>query len=261
MILPKQPRAEPLVQRARAALQIGLVGTATQDLDRAAGLPAKDPYVKEARQELAKLHSQAAGQMQDIKAKVQKICSKPLVDCKEGKKSGAFCSHDVTEHVANLKRLLRVYNGFQEVQDVEALLSKLRPLPGYKEGNQRTAEMRQIDLAKAEILSGKYWPAFRGLRRIEAQSKDEFVKEMAEAEMAWLRDDPKIGNVIKMSLKAELFKKKQSEKQMDMLQQARDKRESDPNAARQLYQKLIDEYPLSSASKVAKAEMAEVARR
>ncbi len=140
-------------------------------------------------------------------------------------------------------------------------MSKLRPLPGYKEGNQRTAEIRQIELAKEEILSGKYWPAFRALRRTGAQSKDEYVKEIAEAEMAWLRDDPKIGAVIQMELKAELFKKKQSQKQMDMLQQARDKRESDPNTARKLYQKLIDEYPLSAASKLAKTEMAEVARR
>ena len=250
-----------MVQRARAALQIGLVGTATRDLNRAAGFPAKDPYVEEARQELAKLHSQAATEMRGAKARVEKICSKPLVDCKAGKKPGTFCSHDVTEQVANLKRLLRVYNGFQEVRGAQELLSKLRPLPGYKQGNQRTAEMRQIDLAKAEILSGKYWPAFRGLRRIGAESKDEFVKEMAEAEMAWLRDDPKIGNVIKMSLEAELFAKKQSQKQMDMLQQARDRRESDPNAARQLYQKLIDEYPLSSAAKLAKTEMAAVTSR
>jgi len=261
IVLPKQARAEPLVQRARAALQIGLVGTAIRDLDRAARLPAKDPFVIEAREELTKLHSQAADQMQGVKAKIQKICSKPLVDCKAGKKPGTFCSHDVTEQVANLKRLIRVYNGFQEVRDAEELLSKLRPLPGYKQGNQRTAEIRQIDLAKAEILSGKYWPAFRGLRRIGAESKDEWVKAMAEEEMAWLRDDPKIGNVIKMSLQAEAFAKKQNRKQMDMLQQARDRRESDPNAARQLYQKLIDEYPLSSAAKLAKTEMAAVTSR
>ncbi len=259
IVLPKQARAEPLVQRARAALQIGLVGPAIRDLDRAARLPAKDPFVTEAREELTKLHSQAADQMQGVKAKIQKICSKPLVDCKAGKNPGTFCSHDVTEQVANLNRLLRVYNGFQEVNAAhQELLSKLRPLPGYKQGNQRTAETRQIDLAKKDILLGKYWLAFRGLRHIGAQSEDECVKEIVEAEMAWLRDDPKIGNVIKMSLQAEAFAKKKSQKQMDTLQQARGKRESDPRAARQLYQKLIDEYPLSSAAKLAKTEMAVV---
>ncbi len=237
------------------------MGTATRDLDRAAGFPAKDPYVKEARQELTKLHSQAATEMRESKARVEKICSKPLVDCKAGKKPGTFCSHDVTEQVANLKRLLRVYNGFQEVRGAEELLSKLRPLPGYKEGNQRAVEVRQIDLAKEEILSGKYWPAFKALRHTGAKSKDEYVKDMSKVEMAWLRDDLKAGIVIKMGLKAELFKKQQSQKQMDMLQQARDRRESDPNAARQLYQKLIDEYPLSSAAKLARTEMAAVASR
>ncbi len=261
VILPKKPSAERLVQRAMAALEIGLVGTATRELNRAAKFPPKDPYVKRAQEELAKLRKQAGIEMAGISAKVEKVCSKSLVDCKSGKKAGTFCSHDVTDQVADLKRLLRSYRGFEEVRGVAGLLSKLRPLPGYEEGNQRTVEIRQIDLAKEEILSGKYWPAFRALRSTGAQSKDEYVKEIAEAEMAWLRDDPKIGAVIKMSLKAELFKKKQSQKQMDMLQQARDKRESDPNTARKLYQKLIDEYPLSSASKLAKIEMAEVARR
>ena len=261
VILPEQPRAEPLVQRARAALQIGLVGTARRDLNRAAGFPAKDPYVQQARQELAKLHSQATTEMQQARAKVEKICSKPLVDCKAGKKAGTFCSHDATEEVANLKRLLRVYSGFGEVRGAEELLSKLRPLPGYKEGNQRTAGFREIDLAKEQILSGKYWPAFRALRRMGAESKDDWVKELTETEMAWLKNDPKIGNVIKMSLEAEAFAKKQSQKQMDMLQQARGRRETDPNAARQLYQKLIDEYPLSSAAKLAKTEMTAVTSR
>ncbi|MCK4849948.1 MAG: hypothetical protein KAT11_01285 [Phycisphaerae bacterium] len=261
VILPKQPRAEPLLQRAKAALQIGLVGTATRDLNRAARFPAKDPCVNVARQELAKLHSQAATEMRETKARVEKICSKPLVDCTSGKKPGTFCSHDVIEEVANLKRLLRVYSGFQEVRSAKELLSKLRPLPGYEQGNQRTAEIRQIDLAKEQILSGKYWPAFRALRRMGAESKDECVKELTEMEMAWLKNDPKIGNVIKMSLQAEAFAKKQSQKQMDMLQQARNRRETDPLAARQLYQNLIDEYPLSSAAKLAKTEMAALASR
>ena len=204
--------AGALVLRARAALQIGLESTAVRDLDRAAGFSIKDPYVTEARQELAKLHSQAADQMQDIKANVQKICAKPLVDCKAGKDPGTFCSHDVIEQVANLKYLLRVYGGSQKVQGMEELLNKLRPLPGYKQG------------------------------------KDDCVKETAAGEMSWIKDDPKIDNVIKMSLEAEDFANKKSQMQMDMLQLARDQREKDPQAARQLCQKLIDEYPLSSAA-------------
>jgi len=59
VILPERPNAETLVLRAKAALQIGLVSSAVRDLNRATTLSDKDPYVKQAREELAKLHSQA----------------------------------------------------------------------------------------------------------------------------------------------------------------------------------------------------------
>ena len=152
MILPERPNAEPLVLRAKAALQIGLVSSAVRDLNRAAALSDKDPYVKQAREELAKLHSQAAKEIDQIKATVEKICAQPLVDCKEGKKPGTFCDHDVSDQVAGLKYFARTYSGFEEVRPVEGLLAKLRPLPGYERGNQQTMAMSQLDTAKAQIL-------------------------------------------------------------------------------------------------------------
>ena len=264
VIVPKRATAGPLVSRAQAALEIGLASVATRDLRRAAEISdkdGKDPYVKQARQELAKLCSQAAEEMQEVKATVEKICAKPLVDCKAGKKPGTYCSHDVAEQVVKLKCLARNYSKFEEVRDVEKLLVKLRRLPGYKDGNRQAMAMSQIDGAKVQILEGKYWPAFCALRHIKAKSKDDCVKELSESEMAFLSTDPKVGGIIKMALQAEAFEKKQAELQMQCLEQARSKRQTDPTAARKLYQELIEEHPRSAAATLAKQELAQMSRR
>ena len=263
VIIPKRATAEPLVLRAQAALEIGLASVATRDLRRAAQLPDtdKDPYVRQARQELAKLGSQAAEEMAGVKATVEKIRAKPLVDCKAGKKPGTFCDHDVAEQVAKLKCLSRIYSRFEEVRDVEKLLAKLRPLPGYKDGNRQAMAMSHIDGAKILILEGKYWPAFRALRQTKAKSKDDCVKQLTDAEMAYLKTDPKVSGIIKMGLQAEAVEKQRVEVQMQCLEQARSKSQSDPAAARKLYQKLIDEHPLSGAAKLAKEELAQMSRR
>lgn len=258
VILPKKPTAGPLLDRAKVALQIDLVSVATRDLQRAAKMPKNDPCVPVARQELDKLRGQAADEIAQIKRKVEQICAKPLVDCKAGKKPGTFCSHDVTEQVADLKCLARAYVGFPEVQRVNGLLTRLQALPGYQQGNKRAMQMAQIDMAKTEILSGKYWDAYRALRKAKTKSKDEYIKELSEAEMGYLASDPKVGGIIKMNLKAEAFAKKQAEEQTQMLEVARNKRQSDPAAARKSYEDLIDKYPLSAAARLAKAELAEL---
>ena len=250
--------AEPLVSRAAAALDMDLIDVAVLDLQRAAKLSSKDPNVKQARQQLADLHSQAAAEMAEIKSTVEKICAKPLVDCKKGKKPGQFCDHDVMDQVAELKRLSRVYKKFQEVHEVESLLAKLRPLPGYAQGNQRTVETCQLDLAKRNVLSGKYWLAFRSLRDLRGKSKDDCIQVIADIEMARLKSDPQAGNVIEMKLVAEEFARKKSQKQMELLRQARDMCKTDPAPASRLYQKLIDEHPLSSAAKLAKEDLAKI---
>ena len=255
VILPKRPNAEPLVLRAAAALDMDLIDVAVSDLERASKLSSKDPNVLHARAQLADLHSQAAVEMAEIKATVEKICAKPLVDCKKGKKPGQFCNHDVMDQVAELKRLSRIYKKFPEVQEVETLLAKLRPLPGYAQGNQRTVETCQIDLAKKNVLLGDYWLAFRSLRDVRGKSKDDCIQVIADIEMARLKNDPKAGNVIVMKLAAEEFAKKKSAEQMELLKQARDLCKTDPAAARQLYQKLMEEHPLSSAAKLAREEM------
>jgi len=245
-------------------LDIDLIDVAVADLERAAKLSTKDanglddPHVFQARDQLAGLHSNAAAEMAVIKSTVNKICAKPLVDCNKGKKPGQYCDHDVMDQVAELKRLRRLYKEFEEVREVEELLTKLRPLPGYARGNQRTIETCQIDLAKRNILSGKYWLAFRSLRDVRGKSKDDCITVIADIEMARLKNDPQAGNVIKMKLEAEKFAKKKAKKQMDLLNQARSMRETDPPAARKLYQKLIDEHPLSSAATLARQELAKM---
>ena len=257
VIVPKRPTAGPLVDRAQAALTIDLVAVAMRDLKRASELSRKDdPCVEQACKQLNQLRSQAASQMATIQSTVEKICAKPLVDCSKGKPPGRYCSHDVAEQVANLKDLSRIYRGFEEVRPVEALLAKLRKLPGYKEGNDRAAAMSQIDTAKMQILQGKYWPAYCALRKIQSKTKDDCVKEMTTAEMAYLKADPKVGGIIKMSLEGEIFAKKQAQLQMQCLEQARAKRQTDPAEARKLYQKLIDDYPLSAAATLAKEDLA-----
>ena len=138
------------------------------------------------------------------------------------------------------------------------LLAKLRRLPGYKEGNERAVAMSQIDAAKFGILQGKYWDAYRALRQIQSKSKDDCVKEMTEAEMAYLKADTKVGGIIKMSLEAEAFAKKRAELQMQCLEEARGKRQTDPDGASKLYQKIIAEYPLSAAAKLAKEDLAQM---
>ena len=68
--------AEPLVLRARAALEMDIIDVAIPYLERAAKLSLKDPYVQQARDQLAELHSQAAAEMAEIKSTVEKICAK-----------------------------------------------------------------------------------------------------------------------------------------------------------------------------------------
>lgn len=237
---------------------IDLPSSAVRDLKRAVQFSQKDPDVKLAQQELSKLRSKATADLAKIESTVEKICAQPLVDCTKGKAPDRYCSHDVADQVANLKNLSRAYVGLEDVRRVNQLLTRLRKMPGYKEGNTRAMAMCQIDMAKMAILQGKYWDAFRGLRLINQKTKDDCVKEFTQDEMSLLQQHPKVGAIIKMNLEAEEFAKKQAKKQMESLEQARSKCQTDPAQARRMYEKIIQEDPLSAAAKLARQELAKM---